>query len=269
VKSKPLGKLSLNGIVLTTPYDPSGQDIAFARDLGEVLGSPYVPREKNTLKNLLQRTGNQAALVASIQGLVLVNEGKRLGFHPSMAWNRLSILEKGKGDRLLDISGVGPGDHVLDCTCGMANDAMVLSWAVGKGGSVTALESSPLLSLIVSYGLKHYQSEKDYIIRAMRMIQVKQENCRDYLRQKKDKTFDYVFFDPMFEQTFSHIKGLDLVRSLADYSHPAKGDILEACRVARKAVILKDRVPGNLLGVLDPPQQDRKRRIWYGIWPQS
>jgi hypothetical protein len=28
VKSKPLGKLSLNGIVLTTPYDPSGQDIA-------------------------------------------------------------------------------------------------------------------------------------------------------------------------------------------------------------------------------------------------
>ena len=49
--------------------------------------------------------------------------------------------------------------RVLDCTMGLASDAVVASFITGRTGTVCAVEASPLLHFVVSEGLQNYQAE--------------------------------------------------------------------------------------------------------------
>lgn len=171
---------------------------------------------------------------------MLETTGGEFFFHPNLAQLRLKNLRLGQGDHLVEAMALAPGMRVLDATLGLATDATVASFAVGAEGKVTGLESSPLIAAVVSHGLKHFKAVNYPLQEAMRGIEVIHTDYLAYLKQTPDKTFDAVYFDPMFRHPFMASSHLNPLRSLADH-RPVSGEaVREACRVAKRRVVLKE-----------------------------
>jgi hypothetical protein len=146
----------------------------------------------------------------------------------------------------------------------MLADAVVAAYAAGERGRVRALEASTILASIVGFGLSRYTHKDPDLVRAMRRVEVR---TRDYVRalpELEPDSWDVVYFDPMFEQTFPDIRSMDLVHMLARNGLPDAEALHEALRVARRCVVIKDRYPGRLLESLDIPVISAKQRICYG-----
>lgn len=250
--------------LVTTPISPTNEIAHKAKQLSLELSAIYCDRGKNTLKNLTYRYKTQSALICERDKIRLVYNGKSFEFHPNMALLRIESLKNSKSDRFIDIAQIEPGDKVLDCTCGLASDAIVASYITGGSGLVTALETSPVLYQIVKCGLKNYSHKKRDINSAMRRVNIINSNYNQYLKKQETNSYDIVYFDPMFENTRNKAQGLDIVRNLACYSLPELDILNEAKRVARKHVIIKDTAPGLYLKRLNIPVISKARKIWYG-----
>jgi len=160
---------------------------------------------------------------------------------------------------------LGPADHVLDCTCGLASDAIVASYVVGEAGSVRALEMSWLLASIVRRGLRTYHHPFVPLNEAMRSIRVCHASCDEVLADLPGKSWDVVYFDPMFELTVEEAKGLSLVRLLGQPGLPSAKTVQHAVRVAKRSVVMKDRWPGRLLRAMGFRIVSRGRRTCFGV----
>ena len=64
--------------------------------------------------------------------------------------------------------------------------------------------------------------------------------------------------------TVAGARGLDLVRRLARAGGPTSADLDQARRVARRRVVMKDRLPGPELDRLGFTTIQRGRRVCYG-----
>ena len=130
-----------------------------ARSWACTLDLPYIPRPiHGTLDQLLREKGLKAVLVATHQGPQVYTEEGILKYHPSMGVPRIRNLKRGGSDHLAQACGFRTGMRVLDCTLGLAADAVVASFLVGPEGKVVGLEASPVLYWAVSQGLKTYPS---------------------------------------------------------------------------------------------------------------
>ena len=98
----------------------------------------------------------------------------------------------------------------------------------------------------------------------MRRVRVRTTNYRDLLPTLGENSWDVVYLDPMFDRPVAATRSLDLVRRLAIRNRPTRDDIALARRVARRAVVIKDRAPGSLLQALDVPVVSTSHRIWFG-----
>ena len=146
--------------------------------------------------------------------------------------------------------GIAPGDAVLDCTMGMASDTVTISYALGADGTITALESSPVIYAVTAYGLQHWnwQNESKTMRQAMERIVPIYTSYDVYLRQlheaaniAQDKQYDVIYFDPMFERPIAESSGIAPLRRVADYM-PLTQDTLELARgLCRKRVVVKHR----------------------------
>ncbi|HEY8529862.1 MAG TPA: class I SAM-dependent methyltransferase [Paenibacillaceae bacterium] len=228
-------------MIVTTTERPDRETAALARRLADELGASYVPRSRRTLRELLRRHGADRVLVAGAGGLRLVSDlGPPLFFHPGMALLRIKRLQGGGRDTLVDVTGVRSGDRVLDCTAGLGADAIVFSYAAGPEGKVTALEISPILHVIVREGLASYTTGDAEIDAAMRRIDARRADCAEFLAALPDKSFDIVYFDPMFRIPVRTSPGMVPVRPFAE-DRPLDGEtVRQAVRVARRRVVLKD-----------------------------
>lgn len=167
--------------------------------------------------------------------------GHRFAFHPNMSVLRMKQLQNGQKDIMVECSGMTAGDHVLDCTLGMGADAIVSAYVVGEKGKVVALESQPVIATIVKHGLATYETDRKVLKQCMRAIQVMEEDYRTYLPLLADQSFDIVLFDPMFRQTVKESVAMQQLKPLANPSPLDQKSVHEAVRVARKAVLLKER----------------------------
>lgn len=227
---------------VTTSFHPGSKELHEARYLASYLGVPFVKRGRDSLADLFVRTGKNEAVIVAKQGWRYENqEGHQFFFHPNMSALRIKHLIKGEPDPLVTSSGMQPGDHVLDCTLGMGADAIVSSFVVGEKGKVVGLESQPVIAALVKQGLQTYQTDREYLNRAMRGIEVIQADYRSYLRECRDQSFDIVLFDPMFRETVQASAAMQALKPLANPAPLDKGSVEEAVRVARKAVLLKER----------------------------
>lgn len=251
-------------IIVTTKINPTYEEELHAKELAYNLNYKFFTRGNNTLNFLIKRYNALAAVVAELENIRLVYNKQSYGFHPNMAQLRVDSLKKGYKDRFIEIAQITPGDNILDCTCGLASDAIVSSYVVGVKGSVTALEASPILAKIVDYGLKSYNHKKTEITEAMRRIKLVNIDYVNFLPKLESNSWDIVYFDPMFESTFSEAQGIDIVRSLATYNLPTLEILKEAERVAKRRVIIKDGAPGTLLKKLNIPIVSKSKKIWYG-----
>ena len=205
------------------------------------LGIPNVPRGSDSLEELRAAYGVDAALVARRGLLTLVTAEGELFFHPGMAHLRIKNLLLGHGDHLVTALGLVEGMHVLDCTLGTGADAIVESFAVGAQGTVTALESNPLIAAVIADGLAHATGDNYEMHAAMRRITVHHADALTYLRAAETDSCDVVYFDPMFRRPLHESAGMNALRVLADSRALTGETIAEAHRVARLRVVMKER----------------------------
>lgn len=232
-------KLTPRAIVTTArKWSKASEELAQAT--ADSLKLSYVERGTRSLTEL--RAGDEALtiVVAGNNKLTLDTSGGKLFFHPNMAHLRVKNIRLGDGDRLIEAMQLKSGMSVLDCTLGFGSDAIVASFVAGSEGKVLGVESNPLIEAVVSYGLANFTDDTERIITAMRGIKTVCADALTFLRQQPAKSFDVVYFDPMFRHPFLASKSLDPLRAIADKRALTIETITEAKRVARQRVVMKE-----------------------------
>lgn len=122
---------------------------------------------------------------------------------------------------------------MLDCTLGLASDALVAAWAVGSAGRVVGLEKSLALFALVSTGLAALECPHSC------RIEVRHEDASAFLARQPANSFDMVLFDPMFDRPGRCSPAFEMLRRHAEHA-PLEPPILEqAQRVCRRGVLVK------------------------------
>ncbi|GFN30794.1 class I SAM-dependent methyltransferase [Paenibacillus xylaniclasticus] len=257
-------------MIVTTAAKPSDAVLAKARSLAEELSGRFMLRRGQTLKQLMAAGGDDRLLVI-LENELRLYEGSTseqpLYYHPSMAFVRAKRLLEGGKDPLITLSRCEPGDSIIDCTAGLAADSLVFSIAVGREGSVTALESEPVLHAVVREGLRSYQSGLDAVDEAMRRINTKLVSHTEYLAAQPDKSADIIYFDPMFEHAIEESSAIGPLRAIANHSRLTEEAVHQAVRVARKCVMLKEQYSSGEFERLGFSRCHTKKtsKITYGV----
>lgn len=223
--------------IVTTAYRPNAQVIAEADRVAEELNIQFIVRNKRSIERMHE--DEQAdILVASKERLELYPMGKAepFFFHPnSAAFRTKRPLEK---DPLIEVSQLVRGDSFLDCTLGMASDAITVSQFVGPAGKVVGCESNPNVAYVLSTGLKRYHA-MPHLTEAMKRIEVRSAEAAALLSTLETDSFDVVYMDPMFTEEITEASNFAPVRSTANMGQLTEEWVAEAKRVAKKAVVLK------------------------------
>lgn len=248
--------------LVTTSRHPRPEDEARARALAARLGIPYVPRAGSVAS-----LGARGVLVVERGRLVVATSAGPLYFHPGMAKPRIRAMERGERDVMVEAMQLRPGDAVLDGTLGLGADAIVASFVVGPTGRVVGVEGVPVLAEVVRVGLQEYDPGHPGMREAMRRIEVVVADHADYLKQLPDASFDVVYFDPFFREPVQESVHMRPWRELGVGRPLTPSVVAEACRVARRRVVIKERSGSPVFGELgvDAVIGGRKSRIAYGI----
>jgi 16S rRNA (guanine1516-N2)-methyltransferase len=253
-------------IIATTPQSGLKDDTNFNEFLAES-GFPYIPRNRRSLEVLMQENQADGVVVWYSEGPTLYSGGDKFFFHPSMAKNRLGAYRKqGTEDPFVRACGIEDGDSLLDCTLGLGADAIVASYFTPQG-IVVGLESSRAIALVVKWGMKLYDSPMMWLKQAVNRIQVINSEHYEYLSTLDDNSFDIVYFDPMFRQPLLKSQPISPLRSLANPAPLDLRAIEQACRVARKRVVVKERAEGTELQRLGCSTiiSGKNRKIAFGV----
>ncbi|MDY6303571.1 MAG: class I SAM-dependent methyltransferase [Succiniclasticum sp.] len=218
-----------------------------ARSWASLFGVPYVPRGKGvTLPSLLAKTGVDALLVATETGPRVHTAEGTLFYHPGLGtvrWQRVAL--RGEKDNFLEAMDLRPGQRVLDCTVGLAADALLASHAVGPGGEVTGLEASPLLWFLSSRGVQTYVGKFPALTEDLRRVTIHRTEAADYLQSLPADRYDVVYFDPMFRHPVRRSSAMQPLRPLAYGGALTREVVREALRVAPR-VVVKERTEAIL-----------------------
>ncbi|MCS7464452.1 class I SAM-dependent methyltransferase [Paenibacillus doosanensis] len=262
-------------MLITTSYDPQREQLELADRLAaqikELKGGQgnvrRVRRARISLAQLCLTYDDPDILLVTRERIEYYHEQQpALFFHPSTAAIRVKRLLNGESDTLLEMAGVRPGDRILDCTAGLGSDAVTLSFAAGQSGQVTALESSPLPFLLLQQGLGEYVSDIPGMTDAMRRIRVLHEEHLDFLRRQDAKSFDVVYFDPMFRKPIHESNSIRSIRQLADARALTEEAVHEARRAARRAVVMKEHRDSGEFARLGFAELHRSTsKIAYGV----
>ncbi|MFD1394899.1 class I SAM-dependent methyltransferase [Kroppenstedtia eburnea] len=230
-------------MIVTTSRRPREEERIWAERIASRMGVDCQPRENRSLIRMMEETAAEAAVVVGSDGAHWEDrEGNTFRFHPNLAALRVKELAAGGADALVTAAGFQPGDRVLDCTLGLGADAIVAAHVTGEAGEVVGLESQPVIAALVDYGLRHYPAASPRLVQAMQGVRVVCADYREYLRRMGDDSFDVVLFDPMFRQTVTRSSALQALKMLANPEPLDPESVREALRVARKRVVLKERL---------------------------
>ena len=242
-------------LAVTTPFDPAPGALATAQDSARRRALPFQPRATRSLAEVAAAAGVEALLVLGAHASLWV-DGAEQRWHPGMGGLRAKRLLQGErvtGDSFLEAARLQPGDAVLDCTLGLGADALVAAAAVGPGGRVTGLESSPLLAAWAGEGLARLPGE------AAARVEVVAADHATWLDAAPERSVDVVVFDPMFRHARAAAPGFDLLRRLGDTRPLSAAALARARKVARRGVLVKDGTPGWDLARLGLSPLDGRR----------
>ncbi|WP_142826350.1 class I SAM-dependent methyltransferase [Planococcus soli] len=223
--------------VVTTAYRPTSSTLERAARVSEDLSLLQVPRNKRSIDKMHADEGADL-LVCLKERLEFYPLGKKepFFFHPnSAAFRTKRPLEQ---DPVIEVSRLAPGDSFLDCTLGLASDAIVASQRVGDRGCVIGCESHPVLAYVVGQGLQAY-NEMLHLEEAMRRIQVVTSDAVSFLKTLESGSIDVIYMDPMFTEEISEASNFTPLRGPADHGQLTEQWVAEAKRVARKSIVLK------------------------------
>ncbi|QHJ71198.1 class I SAM-dependent methyltransferase [Planococcus halotolerans] len=225
------------GTIVTTAYRPTADTIAEAERIAGELDIQFIVRNKRSIDRI-HADEQSDILVASKERLEFYPMGKTepFFFHPnSAAFRTKRPLER---DPLIEVSGLARGDSFLDCTLGMASDAITVSQYIGSDGNVVGCESNLNIAYILKKGLSRYDA-MPHLTEAMRRVRVVSLDAIDYLKTLDNGVFDIIYMDPMFTEEIKEASNFTPVRSSANMGQLTDEWMEEAKRVAKKAVVLK------------------------------
>jgi len=228
--------------IVTTIRKQSDSAIKLAHRFAELLQVPYIARQGMGIDTIRRRFDIDIVIVSTQTCPIVSMSNGDYFFHLNMAELRIKNLLNGKCDHMISAMNLQPGQSVLDCTLGMGTDAIVANYVVGAHGRVVGLEASAIISLVTSWGLRHFINPDvpSEILAALRSITVHQTDYFSYLKSLPDDCFDVVYFDPMFRRPVANSITLKPLRELAN-KEPLNAQVLaQACRVASRRVVVKE-----------------------------
>ncbi len=259
-------------LAVTTSVKPGTDVEAQAQGLAAELGAPFVPRLGRPLPQIFAASEAARLLIAGADHLRLRDRatGTEYYFHPNMFLIRGSQVLRGQPDHFLEATGLGVGDALLDCTLGFASEAALASLAVGESGHVLGLESVPALAAVARAGIRDFPMPNAALRAALRRVQVAAADHGDYLRGCASRSFDVVYFDPFFDKRLTGSEAS--VSPLFVFGDPAPlapSAVMEACRVARRRVVVKhprhEPLPPEVSARVTETVGSRKSRLVYGV----
>ena len=259
-------------LAVTTAINPGTAVEAQAHGLAAELGAPFVPRLARPLPQIFGASEAARLLIAGADHLRLRDAatGAEYYFHPNLFLIRGSNVQRGVPDHFLEATGLGPGDALLDCTLGFASEAALASLVVGAGGSVVGLESVPELAAVARAGVRDFPMTSAGLGAALRRVRVVTADNGAYLRGCASRSFDVVYFDPFFDKRLPGSEAS--VSPLFVFGNPAPLDpdaVLEACRVARRRVVIKhprhEPLPAEVSARVTETVGSRKSRLVYAV----
>lgn len=253
--------------IVTTSSKGEAEKEAQARQIADNLGVRYVARNKMAMSVLKETYGVDTVVLVTRDGIEADTERGRCFFHLNMAQLRTQNIERGMCDHMVEAMGLTEGMSVLDCTMGLASDAVVASYAVGSGGYVVGVEKSPVVHLIVSSGIASFVSDDMKLTDAVKRIETVRSDALDYLKNQADGSFDVVFFDPMFRVPVYTSANFKPMRSIVETDALSRKMIEEAVRVASVRVVMKETAQSTEFARLGFNKRcgGKYSRIQYGI----
>ncbi|GAE30841.1 class I SAM-dependent methyltransferase [Alkalihalobacillus hemicellulosilyticus] len=211
-----------------------------AERISRDLDSNYFLRDDRSVTTLVNEYKEDVLIVGKDRLTLYPKDGGQPFFyHPNSAMFRVKQFLKTGYDPLVEVGRLQKGMNVLDCTLGLAADALVAKIAVGECGHVTGIEANHILAYLVRYGLHNWKDGHPYLLKAMKTIEVIHQSHFTFLQSCEDESYDVIYFDPMFESNIESI-GLKGLKSFAVYDDLTFETIHEAKRVSKKRIILKD-----------------------------
>lgn len=258
------------GVAITTALEPRPELKRQANELGEMFGWPVLRRRTTPLPEMFaENEGIDRLLVVQRDRYLLVSkEGWEFFFHPNMAYLRLGNLMRGGRDLLIEATGIGPGDSVLDATLGFGAEAILCAHVVGESGRVDAIEASPEVACVVADGLGRRVTAHAGLNAAMRRVHVlRHGHHTDRMRELPSHSYDVVCFDPFFEVPLSAEESLSSLRAFGQHHALTADAILEAKRLARRRIVVKAPRWSKLFAELGIAErvESRSGKISYGI----
>lgn len=231
-------------MIVTTSLRSIPEDVVIACRFASEIDGAYVPRERYSLSELQTKYCiTQFTVIENRQPVVYHGED-RFFFHRGMAELRILNYIRTGNDPMIAAMGLGQGMSVLDCTLGLAADALVAAFVVGGAGQVRGVEASCVVAALTRWGLNGlYAPQADARAetkQAASIIEVINADHRNYLEELPDQSFDVVFFDPMFRRTKQASVGIQPLRNFADSRPLAIEALQQAKRVARRRIVIKE-----------------------------
>ena len=215
---------------------------ATAKSWASELQVPFVERYENgSLDVMLDDLGLDALLIAGKKGPQLYTREGMLLYHPGLGkvrWQR--VVQRGENDNFLTAMEIRPGQRILDCTVGLAADALLASHAAGETGRVTGLEASLPLWFLTSRGAASYKGKFAELNADLRRIEIIRAEAGEYLKAQPAGSFDAVYFDPMFRQPVRKSSEMVPLRPLA-YNEPLSPATVELALKVAPRVVIKER----------------------------
>ncbi len=227
-------------VVVTTEKRPSQELIKEAQELSQKFKTLYIPRRHNTINSIKKRYNKNVLVVNRDLTLTLHTlKGQKLFFHPGLFKIRLLNYIATGNEAMIKAMNLKEGDTVLDCNLGLAQDAL-LSAFVSKQ-AVTGVEKDPVIFEIVKRGLERYKPEGKLKIAedAFKRIKPICADNTEFLKAQPDKSYDIVYFSPMFIKPKWHCDVMSPFREVAVKDFVSPETLKEAERVARKRVVIK------------------------------
>ena len=226
--------------IITTITKVNTDLIYQAQALAQKLNKKFVTRNNLSLERLKQDNNVDNILIFTKDGLKAHTSQGDLFFHLNMAQLRILNLNRNQKDHMVEAMDLKPKMSVLDCTLGLGTDATVASYIVGENGKVVGLESATLIYLITKYGLANFNHDNIAINHSLRRIESFNLHYLDYLKAQGDNSFDIVYFDPMFRKPIQDSANFKPMRAIANMEQLKSKALVEALRVAKKRVVIKE-----------------------------
>jgi 16S rRNA (guanine1516-N2)-methyltransferase len=248
-------------VAVTTRANPTSADVSEAESVAARWGVPLLARPtQGPLTRLLGDA--ETLLVVERRGVCLWDDEGSARWSKGLAALRLRALDAGgQGEALVSTGQLVAGEHVLDCTLGLAQDARVAARLVGPRGAVVGLEASLPLAMLAHEGLRREARDP-----RSAPIEVRHGDYRQFLATLMGSSFDVVLLDPMFSRARRAQPSFALLRRLA-LRVPLEASTLSVARgVARRAVLVKAPRYGAELRALGlRPEPGRGTVVWARV----